>query len=229
MTDAAQPTVILTRSWWWGFALYGVVSLVHISALAIDSDALATPTKLLLMPLLALAVLWAARSGARGIRFSLLFTALALSLLGDGAATFFPFAPELPVMLACFGLAHLLYIWLFWRHLAVRRVPAWAAVYAVWYVVLLVILLPHLGALTVAVAIYGVVLGGTAVSATRAHPLVAVGAAFFLSSDTILALRLFLPDAMPPVTSPLVMVTYCLGQGLIAAGVIFSSTTRAER
>ncbi|MFX6728621.1 hypothetical protein ABTH13_19945, partial [Acinetobacter baumannii] len=92
----------LTRSWWWGFALYGVVSLVHISALAIDSDALATPTKLLLMPLLALAVLWAARSGARGIRFSLLFTALALSLLGDGAATFFPFAPELPVMLACF-------------------------------------------------------------------------------------------------------------------------------
>ncbi|POH85115.1 hypothetical protein CJ026_026420, partial [Ralstonia pickettii] len=120
-------------------------------------------------------------------------------------------------------------IWLFWRHLAVRRVPVWAAVYAVWYVVLLTVLLPHLGALTVAVAIYGVVLGGTAVSATRAHPLVAVGAAFFLSSDTILALRLFLPDAMPPVTSPLVMVTYCLGQGLIAAGVIFSSTTRAER
>jgi hypothetical protein len=46
------------------------------------------------------------------------------------------------------------------------------------------------------------------------------GSVFFLASDSVLAFRLFMPEAMPDWTSPLVMLTYCLGQGLIAAGVL---------
>ena len=57
-------------------------------------------------------------------------------------------------------------------------------------------------------------------AASRCHPLVAAGGALFLASDTVLAFRLFTPDAMPGWTSPLVMLTYCLGQGMIAAGVL---------
>ena len=76
---------------------------------------------------------------------------------------------------------------------------------------------------------YGLVLGGTAVAASRCHPLVAAGGAFFLASDTILAFRLFMPDAMPDWTSPLVMLTYCLGQGLIAAGVIVADRLQHGR
>jgi len=214
------------RRLWIAFAPFIVLSIVHVAALAADADALAAPTKLTLMPLLALAVVWGSRGTPWTTPLTLLVVAIGLSWLGDGAGTFFPFAPELPMMLLFFGLAHLVYIWLFWRRLAVRRVPPWAAVYAVWWVVLLAVLWPHLGSLSIAVAVYGLVLGGTAFAASRCHPLVAWGGVFFLTSDSVLAFRLFLPDAMPAWTSPLVMLTYCLGQGLIAAGVLVAIRAR---
>ena len=69
--------------------------------------------------------------------------------------------------------------------------------------------------------------GRTAAGAARCHPVIAWGGVFFLASDTILAFRLFVPDAMPDWTSPLVMLTYCLGQGLIAAGVLLAARLRA--
>lgn len=217
----------LARSWWWGFVPYAAVSLVHVVALLFEADAVAAPTKLLLMPLLALAVLWAGRGTGSGAPFVLLLGAIAFSWLGDGAGSFFPGAPELPLMLGFFALAHVAYIWLFWRLLAVRPLPWWTVVYALWWIVLVAVLWPLLGGLAIAVAAYGLVLGGTAAAAARCHPLVAWGGALFLTSDSILAFRLFLPDAMPGWTSPLVMLTYCLGQGLIAAGVVVSRRAAA--
>lgn len=205
--------------WAWGFAPYAAISVVHVAALGLDST-IAGPTKLLLMPALAVGVLWGGRGTQWGRPATLLFAAIALSWLGDGSATFFPMAPELPVMLACFGLAHLAYIWLFAREIAVRPLPVWTLVYAVWWVSLLLILFPRLGPLTVAVAIYGLVLAGTAATSARGNALVTWGGAFFLASDTILAFRLFTPEAMPGWTDPLVMLTYTMGQGLIAAGVV---------
>jgi uncharacterized membrane protein YhhN len=130
------------------------------------------------------------------------------------------------MMLLFFGLAHLCYIWLFWRRLAVRRVPPWAAVYALWYGVLLAVLWPTLGGLLMAVAAYGLVLGGTAVAASRCHALIVWGGVFFLASDTILAFELFMPTATPAWASPMIMLTYCVGQGLIAAGVITAERLR---
>ncbi|MBZ4486781.1 lysoplasmalogenase [Microbacterium sp. cx-55] len=178
------------------------------------------------MPVLAVAAPWAGRGSGWGTPFTLLFVALAFSWLGDGAATFFPFAPTLPVMLLSFGLAHLAYIWLFVRHLRGTRQPAWSWIYAAWWTLLLVLLWPHLGALALPVAAYGVVLAGTAFTAARSGPVIAAGGAFFLASDTVLAFRLFLPDAMPDWTSPLVMVTYCLGQALLVVGVVTASRAR---
>jgi hypothetical protein len=210
---------------WIGFVPYALVSVVHVIALGLDANAIAAPTKLALMPLLAIAALWAGRGSTWGTPATLLFVALAFSWLGDGAGTFFPYAPELPVMLLCFGLAHIAYIVLFWRFIRTKPWPAWALVYAAWWLLLVVILVPiimsHIGGggLAPAVAIYGLILGGTAATAARCAPMVAAGAAFFLASDTILAFRLFTPEAMPDWTSPLVMATYTLGQGLIVAGV----------
>lgn len=214
------------RRLWIGFVPYIAVSIVHVAALAVGSDAVAAPTKLALMPLLAVAVVWGVWGSAWTPAHTLLVVAIGLSWLGDGAGTFVPWLPTVPMMLLFFGLAHLCYIWLFWRLLAVRRVPPWAVVYAVWWVVLLAVLWPHLGGLTIAVAVYGLVLGGTAVAASRCHPLVVWGGVFFLASDSVLAFRLFTPDAMPDWTSPLVMLTYCLGQGLIAAGVLVTVRAR---
>lgn len=212
----------LRSDWWWGFAAYAVVSAVHVAALFAGLDDLAGPTKLVLMPLLGAAVLWAGRGSTWSSTYTLLFLAIALSWMGDGAGTFFPEAPTLPLMLGFFGLAHLCYIGLFWRRLAERRFPAWSLIYVVWWVVMIAVLWPTLGSLALAVAAYGVVLGGTAATAARCAPLIAAGGAFFLASDTILAFRLFTPDAMPDWTEGMVMLTYTLGQGLIAAGAVLA-------
>ena len=210
---------------WFAFVPYVALSVVHVAALAVGSD-IAGPTKLALMPLLALPVLvawpWVR---PRSVALFLL-AALLLSWLGDGAGTFFPGGPELPLMLLFFGLAHVTYMLLFGLRLRERRIPWWALVYVVWYVALLALLRPHLGELLIPVAIYGLVLAGTAVLASACTPVVAAGGAFFLISDTILAFRIFLPDVMPDWTSPAVMATYTLGQGLIVAGALMAVNAR---
>ena len=226
---ARDQPIAAPRQLWWAFLPFTAVSAVHIGARFAGADDLAAPTKLLLMPLLAAAVLWSARNSSRGPATALLLAALLFSWLGDGAGTFFPFAPELPVMLGSFGLAHIFYIWLLTRYAAVRPLPRWALVFPVWWLLMLLTLWPSLGSLAFAVAAYGVVLAGTAAAAARSLPMVAAGGLLFLSSDTILALRIFLPDAMPPWTSAAVMLTYCAGQGLIVAGVLRSPQLRRRR
>ncbi|WP_321182042.1 lysoplasmalogenase family protein [Microbacterium algeriense] len=189
--------------------------------LAVESP-LAGPTKLLLMPLLAVPVVLSARKLVPRSALLMLLAALLFSWLGDGAGAFFPTAPELPLMLLFFGIAHVAYILLFARHLAIRRTPWWVLIYVAWWVAMIAILGPHTGVLLIAVAVYGLVLGGTAAFSARCHPFVAVGGAFFLTSDTILAFRLFLPDALSSWSSPAVMLTYTIGQGLIVAGALLS-------
>lgn len=210
----------------WPFAPYAVVSLVHVVAIALKSP-LVVPTKMLLMPLLAFAVVLAWRRIAPRPAALLLILALLFSWLGDEAGVFFPFGPELPLMLGFFGIAHVLYIVLFLRHMKVRRLPIWTIVFVLWWLLMIVVLGPHTGSLLIAVAAYGIVLAGTAATSARCHPIVTIGGAFFLASDSILAFRLFLPDAMPFWTSPAVMITYTIGQGLIIAGAL-RTLTRAS-
>src|SRR5690606_11028743 len=106
---------------------------------------LAGPTKLTLMPLLAIPVLYAVpRLRPRAVT-GLLIGALLFSWLGDGAGALFPAAPELPLMLLFFGIAHIAYIALFLRHARVRRLPWWTLVYIAWWVGMLIILGPHTG------------------------------------------------------------------------------------
>ncbi|WP_431804038.1 lysoplasmalogenase [Microbacterium sp. bgisy203] len=216
------------RTRWWGFALYALVAAVHLITLLVGPADLVYPTKLALMPALALATLWALRGSMRGAgttrtgiaAASVLLAAIGFSWLGDGAAFFFPFAgDELPFMLLCFGLAHLAYIVLFVRLLPRRPLAPWTLVYAVWWGVMLAVLWPHLGALTIAVALYGLILGGTAVAATRGSTITAIGGAFFLVSDTILALRLFFPGG-ESLGDGWVMLTYTIGQGLLVYGAV---------
>lgn len=206
------------------FAPYAAVSAVHVGLL-VAGHALAGPSKLLLMPLLAVAVLWAStsiRPWPRRVMLILVF-AIAMSWLGDGAGAFFPGLPELPLMLLFFGVAHLAYMWLFWRTPEVARrkvVPWWALGYAAWWIVLVLIIGPATGALLVPVMVYGLVLGGTAALSTRCGPIIAWGGFWFLVSDTVLAFRIFMPDALPAWAGGAVMLTYTLGQGLIGYGVV---------
>lgn len=197
---------------------YIALAIVHVVALSLQSP-LAAPTKLTLMPLLAVPVLAAAPRLHPRTVIALLLAALTFSWLGDGAGTFFPHGPELPLMLLFFGIAHIAYIALFLRYTRVRRMPWWTLIYAAWWIGMVIFLGPHTGGLFFAVAAYGLVLAGTAATSARGNTVIAWGGAFFLASDSILALRLFL-DGMPAWTSPAVMLTYTLGQGLIIAGAI---------
>lgn len=202
---------------------YLTLAIVHVVAIAVDSP-IAPPTKLALMLLLALPVLYAARRLQPRAVAALLLGALVLSWLGDGAGAFFPDGPELPLMLLFFGLAHVGYIWLFLGFARTHRLPWWTLGYLVWWVGMLVALGPHTGPLFFAVAGYGLVLAGTAATSARCHPIIAWGGAFFLASDSILAFRLFLPGGVPDWTSPAVMLTYTIGQGLIVWGLLRSLT-----
>ena len=224
-----EQAAALSRRWLWGFAPFAAMSAVHVAARAVEADWLAAPTKLTLMPLLAAAALWGLRGRWQRGYGTLILAALFFSWIGDGAATFLPMLPELPVMLGAFGLAHLCYIRLFLKYAAVRGFPRWALVFPLWWAAMLVVLWPALGSLAPAVALYGLVLGGTAATAARCSPVVAAGGVLFLASDTILSFRIFMPESMPDITSALVMLTYCAGQGLIVAGFLASSRGRSPR
>lgn len=220
------PASATSMTRWWGFWLYAALSAFHVGAIILShlhpgDDALVYPSKLLLMPALAFAASWALRGTAWSAAATVLLLAIGFSWLGDGAGFFFPFTDKLPPMLACFGIAHLLYIWLFVRPVARRPVPMWSVIYGTWWIVMVLVLWPHLGVLAVAVAAYGLVLGGTAVVSTRGSAITAVGGVFFLASDSILAVRLFLEDALPAqLSGPGVMTTYTLGQGLLVFGIV---------
>ncbi len=146
-----------------------------------------------------------------------------------GLAGSFGGALSLPLMLLFFGLAHLAYIWLYGRRLASKRVPLWTLVYVVWLVAILMVLWPHLGRLSIAVAIYGVVLAGTAIASTRGNALIAWGGAFFLASDTFLSLVIFMPEAVEGWGIVMAMLTYNGGQGLLALGAVITMKALAAR
>ena len=222
------------KSLGFAFGPYVIVSVVHVIALFMHHE-LAPPTKLLLMPLLAFGAVislvtaerdtsWhTAKRRVAVVTSAILLFGILTSWLGDGSATFFPmFDDELPMMLLCFGLAHLAYMWIFAMAPEIRtrnRLPKPVIGYGVLYVALIAVLLPHTGILAVPVIIYGLVLVGTAALSTLVSPVVAWGGFWFLMSDAILSLRIFVPEIMPQWTSGVVMLTYTLGQLLIAVGV----------
>lgn len=220
-----MPTAT-TRLLPWLFAPYVIASIAHVALIHTE---LGPPTKLLLMPLLAIPVIALWRRLRPPIVPILLLAAIVFSWLGDGAGRFFP-EPELPFMLGFFGLAHLAYMYLFGRVIPQRRVPGWTWVYFTWWLTMLAVLWRHVGSLLPAVAVYGLVLAGTATFAARCGRLVAIGGAFFLASDTILAFRLFRPDLIPASWgSPAVMATYTLGQCLLVLGAILIASRRARQ
>jgi len=210
--------------WGWPFGIFAAVAVVHLAGLA-----LAWPerdlTKALLMPALLVAVVivacWTRRLGRRRAwsGFGLLALGIIASFLGDVLL-----GPSFEAGLACFAAAHVLYIVAFNGPARARPFRWWSLGYPVALGVLLAVLWPHLGELRPIVIGYGVVLALTAMSATRVNAVTAWGGALFLASDSLLAFRLFQPGfgtAFPdPWQDLAIMVLYCAGQGLIAAGVL---------
>lgn len=199
------------------FTPYLVLCAVHLVVLATGPDWAVTGTKALLMPLLALGVVLASRAAAVKTPW-LLLVAIALSWAGDVALSF----PGMFVVgLGAFLLAHVAYITVFLRMPGgPRRPPLWTLGYAAWFAGFLALLGPHTGALLVPVALYGFVLGLMATLAASRGPVMAVGGALFVVSDSVLGLGRFLPGYEFVLHDLTVMGTYLAAQLLITLGVL---------
>lgn len=206
---------------WWAFLPYGVVGVVHLAALATATEAVAQPSKSLLMPALLFALLIAipARKGS----IALLAGAGVLLSWGGDVLLSLPGDVGFVAGLGCFLLAHIAYLVLFLRPLRRRRMPWLALLVIPWWAGLIVFLTPHLGVLLVPVVLYGLVLGASTAASLGTNVVTAAGGILFLVSDTVLAFKLFWPDFSLWQADVLVMLPYILGQGLIALGAILAA------
>ena len=212
---------------WAPFAPYAVIGLAHLVMLLIPGGVDANVTKLMLMPALLVGVVVALRArpsaallvGSVGILFSWAGDAL---LESPGDVNFL-------IGLGLFLLAHLAYLALFLRPLRERRIPRYAAAYALWWLVLVVYLAPFVGSLLVPVAIYGLAVAASAVTALAATRPAGLGALLFLTSDSILAFKLFVGGSDIVGIDALIMALYIAGQGFIAVAVVNRASRSQSR
>jgi len=213
----------------WPFLVYAVVALVHLVQIGAGLPG-RDVTKPLLMGSLLLAVLLtalltdrgAAPRGRRLLGLLLLCAGIALSLAGDELL-----GPSFVAGLACFAAAQLAYIALSLGPARGRSRKPYllGIVYLAWIIVLCVLLWPRLGGMAIPVIVYGIVLAGTATTTAGVNAVAGLGGLLFLASDSMLAFRLFArPEfsaAFPDPWQDLgIMLTYCLGEGLIAYGAL---------
>ncbi|OIJ87228.1 hypothetical protein BIV24_25070 [Streptomyces colonosanans] len=189
-------------------------------AVAVDLSCLAAGyalghivAKPLLIPLLALYA--CVRGGPR-----LLVAALLLGWGGDVLLLFHADAAFLAGM-GSFAAGHVCYLVYFARYGTAHARGAWVAgVYGAALVVLVALLWPGLPAdLRIPVTGYSLLLTAMACGSTRLGPVVGVGGALFLLSDTLIATGI---AEWPQLPRPdlWVMLTYAVAQALLARGAL---------
>ncbi|MEV6282348.1 lysoplasmalogenase [Kribbella sp. NPDC051770] len=198
----------------WGLVLYAVLSVAHLVAIAIDEKLPRLLTKLALMPTLAV---WARLQGAAW----LLAGALAASLLGDALLE----GDELLLGMAAFGVAHVCYIVLFSQRTTHRSWKA-AATYGVLWLAGMVFLWPGLDDQRLPVAVYSLLVTGTALTSMWFDWRTGIGGLVFMVSDGLIGVELAGHDFAG--RDYLVMATYCLAQYLLVVGLVPARERVAE-
>ncbi len=192
-------------------AIYTIIAILNVIASGAHSDVLDHVTKPFMMPLLALLVFITTKD--RWIIAGLLFaTAGDIALMGSGTALFL-------VGMALFLGTHICYITAFAKSGAFDRLkarPTAAIAYAIVLVVAMTFLWKPLGGLAAPIALYAIALATMASAASTFGWWIGIGGALFLSSDMLIAIGIAEPDL--PGRGVAVMITYAIGQGLIATG-----------
>ena len=210
-------------------AIAVVLVLVHLVAQLSGADDLATVSQWTLMPAFAAVVLTATRP-PRGRVVTCTIVALGFSWLGDLVPSLVGEDMAFLVMVGFFLLAQVAYVVAFSpavRRSVVHTRPLLLLPYAAALGALVALCAPGADALLVPVAVYGGVLVAMAVLATGLGRMAAVGGAVFLVSDSLIALEAFVPSWHLAGQGFWVMLTYTVGQGLLAAAVVGRSN--AER
>ncbi|MFI6327183.1 lysoplasmalogenase [Micromonospora chersina] len=205
----------MRRPW---LALFGVVTLVELVGVALDS----TPTQWLAKPLLApllLAYLWERRRRVDPVAVGLVAaTAGDVALLVPGPAAFL-------AGMGCFLVTQIAFLTAFLRH---RRPPVAALVgYLLAWAGANALLWGSLGALRLPVLGYSLALSLMAAAAAGVSRRTAAGGALFLVSDLLIGVGAAGGDF--PGRDLLVMATYAAALLLITTGWVAATAARPAR
>ncbi|MBC7936298.1 MAG: lysoplasmalogenase [Rhizobacter sp.] len=213
----------------YGFTAFLLVAITHLAAILFGIEEGRFITKLLLMPLLALAVYG---SSAPGKGRTIILIAILFSFAGDGFLLFDYKNPLYFIAgLISFLITHILYIIYFLglkpvQPSLLKKRPWIIIVVVVYGIGLVYFLFPKLGALQIPVMLYAFIICSMLSASIHiysrvnhaAGTLFVTGALFFVISDSLLALDKF--NAPFPYASFFIMLTYCAAQYFIARGFV---------
>lgn len=221
----------LRRTLW--FLPFLIVSATHLVALFLGNRPIPHHTKGWLMVTLLAAflgsvrwerlsravVLPAALAAVAGIGFSWIGDT---SLLYDDTTGFL-------TGLGAFLIAHLAYVYTFFRLPGSRRPRGWIVlVYLLWFAVLVTLLGPETELLFGPVVLYGLVLALTGIVSSTVNWVAGLGGALFVFSDSILGANRFVTDFPLWQVDFIIMVGYIGAQLCIVLGAVLA-LARAER
>ena len=196
-----------------------VVAAVHLVALIVDSEPVAAWSQVLLMPALAV-VLLATPRPERNRAWPWALGALAASWVGDSLPKVVPEDAQFLAMVGGFAVAQVLWIVAFTRIRGGRPPVPYVLLLVAVAAALLAVTVPHAGVLAPAVVVYGLLLAATAYVAAGHGWVGALGGAFFVLSDGLIALGAFRPDLVDWAHRDLaVMSTYIAAQALLVVAV----------
>lgn len=229
------------------------VTAVNLIALIVDADAVAAWSQVLLMPALALVLLAGSRSDHRnaehptehptehpagdsaagadhGAALPWALGALFASWVGDSLPKVVPEDAQFLAMIGGFAVAQVLWIVAFTRIRGSRPPVPFILLLIVVAAALLAVTVPHAGVLAPAVVVYGLLLAATAYFAASHGWLGALGGAFFVLSDGLIALGVFRLDLVDwSQRDLLVMATYVLAQALFVATLLLVHAGHRDR
>ncbi|WP_369765172.1 lysoplasmalogenase [Flavobacterium sp. WC2429] len=205
------------------------LSIVYLLLLLVDQESIAWFMKPLLLPFLILGVYF---SGAFSSKKYLL-AALTFSWFGD-IILLFADRDELffIVGLIAFLISHIIYILLFNKQLRYKnrknKAVFWIGVTTIimYLIIMISILLPNLGDLTIPVFVYALVISTMLLFAFKGflnweepgNWYILIGAIAFVTSDSILAFNKFYTPIV--MSSFFIMITYLIAQYLIVVGIL---------
>lgn len=211
------------------FKGYLTVSGIYLLIILFGQEEVAWYIKPFLIPFLLLAVYFNRDFSSK----KYLLTALLFSWVGD-IILLFADRDELYFIigLVAFLLSHIAYIVLFNKQIKAKKSKSstvfWIGIALIiaYLIIMIALLLPNLGDLTIPVFIYALVIStmllfafkGFLLWETPANWYILLGAIVFVSSDSILAFNKFYQPVMR--SSFLIMVTYLAAQYLIVSGIL---------
>lgn len=203
--------------------LYSFLSLLFLADLLfiyLDKTNFRFFSKNLLMPILLLIYLSEAKFYQIKLDF-IFILGLVFSFLGD---FFLLLKSGFLLGLGSFLLAHIFYIISFKKR-SLSRVSAEVVVALLLYLTsLIAFLFPHLNEMKIPVIIYGIIISTMLYFSIKTQEkLLIVGALFFVISDSVLSVHLFVNSSF--LLNLLVMITYVLAQVLLVKGILKTSKT----